>query len=175
MVSARARKRSALPALFLLVGVATGCSSEHDGRPDVEPAPIVTAACPRTEAELGGRTPQKPGGAIPAGFSAVQVIWCAPSDRVAPAGRDGPSYEERLAPVSAGFLAAMGLPDRVDDGAVCPASVPEPTYVMLADAEQRAIHVRLPLGPCGELRAEVRTELRALSFTVNAEFSIPLR
>jgi hypothetical protein len=145
------------------------------------PAALVRAGCPDRADRLPGYDgygEQRGSGAVPTGFAPLTLRRCTLDAVVGDGSEDGLRYavrEERAAAVPADLLAALLLPDQesTDPHAACPAIGRTPSYLLLVDADGRAVVPRLPTAPCGEPREEVARAIEGAGLRLVTTHTFP--
>ena len=105
-------------------------------------------------------------GVLPVDFKPVQVVRCR---WVSETATRVVVEEDRASAVTPAFLSALELPDQVVNPAshlACAAVATSLSYLVLVDAEGRAVVPHLPEEPCGAPRAEVERAVADLGLTL---------
>lgn len=144
---------TACAALALLTACSTG--DYRDAPTDVPPAERTSAARCARDASVFDATSH---GSIPKDFAAEAVVRCTIPGTIVQLPRvDRYAVVEDTAGSTPELVQALGLPDQefVSSRSVCPASGGSAFGLILVDAKQQAINVRLPEDPCSDPRTEV--------------------
>ncbi len=124
-------------------------------------APFVEARCPASTAPLHAGDVE---GSIPPGFVAVPVVGC--DIAYVPGHSIDFWVSERSAPITAALLRALGRPDAAAwPGSACSADGHAGSrYVLLVDADGRAVRPHLPSKPCGDERSGTAAAINDLHY-----------
>lgn len=114
-------------------------------------------------------------GVLPADFRPVRVVRCR---WVSETTTRKVIEEDRASSVTQALLSSLELPDQVanpDSHAACAAVATSLSYLILVDAEGRAVVPHLPEEPCGAPRAEVARAVGELGLTLSRtyRFDVP--
>ncbi|SDU94134.1 hypothetical protein SAMN04488544_2313 [Microlunatus sagamiharensis] len=171
----KTRVASAALGLAVLCATATlaGCGARvPDALEGTRPTAVAVASldhCPSRPSEV----PRSDGfgglvgsGVLPADFRPVRVVRCR---WVSDTATRVVIEEDRTSSVTPAFLASLELPDQVanpDSHAACAAVATSLSYLVLVDAEGRAVVPHLPEEPCGAPRAEIERAVHDLGLTL---------
>jgi len=102
------------------------------------------------------------------------VVWCRVADDSESLGNGtlGFTVTPHTGVPGPALMAALRLPDRQQEDAVCQTSFPLPTYLILVDAEGRGMLPRLPRDSCDQPRKVVTTALTELDWAPGEPYQV---
>jgi len=175
------RSRAGRAALGLAVLSATtvlaGCGAViPDALEGVRPTEVAVTSpdhCPSAPSELPsldgfGRIVGS--GVLPVDFRPVRVVRCR---WVSETTTSVVIEEDRTSSVTPAFLSSLELPDQVanpDSHLACAAVATSLSYLILEDADGRAVVPHLPEEPCGAPRADVGRAVDDLGLTLSRTY-----
>ena len=174
--------RAVLGLVVLGTTTSAGCGAvvpdELEGTRSTVVAVASLEHCPSKQSEVpryDGSGGLVGSGVLPADFRPVRVVRCR---WVSGTTTTVVIEEDRTSSVTPTLLSSLELPDQVpnpDSHAACAAVATSVSYLILVDAEGRAVVPHLPEEPCGAPRAEVERAVHDLGLTLSRtyRFDVP--
>jgi hypothetical protein len=159
-------------AALMLVAAGCGTNSELPvGEPPAPGPPVwVEPVCPKApDGLVMGNEPVKRG-AVPDDFVTVSVTRCRPGfQKVAGQGEWTTAITEKADTPAEDLVAQLRQPSAPSTDGACTMEYISPPYIMLINAEGKAVLPRIPQDSCGKPKIEVRNAVDALPYKVVSE------